>query len=205
MSDAPRDPRDRARPQDRFRAADPSGYRVAIALDDRAFETLTDIPPQPGRLLFVGLSPSPVSVAAGHYHQDRAGRAFWRRLIRAQVLPEDAPLNTADEALAARGHGLTDLVKLPAITDAASDASLRAGVGPLWQKIALWRPAAVVFIEHRAASACAGRPVPEDFGPIDKMALAGRPCILMPGPSAPRADVETGLLVIRNLVSIIGR
>jgi hypothetical protein len=176
-----------------------------MALDDRALETLADIPPRPGRLLFVGLSPSPVSIVAGHYHQDRAGRAFWRRLMRAQVLADDTPLDTADEALAARGHGITDLVKVPAKADVASEASLRVGVGPLWQKIALWRPAAIVFIERRAASACAGRPVPEDFGPIDKMALAGRPCILMPGPSAPRADVETGLLVIRNLISIIGR
>ena len=105
---------------------------------------------------------------------------------------------------AAGGHGITDLVKLPAVTDGeASDASLRAGVGPLWQKIALWRPAAVVFIEHRAASACAGRPVPETFGPIEGMALAGRPCILMPRPSAPRADVDLGVLVIRNLVAIL--
>ena len=79
------------------------------------------------------------------------------------------------------------------------------GVGPLWQKIALWRPAANVFIDRRAASACAGRPIPEDYGPIDGLALAGRPCILMPAPSASRADVRTGMLVIRNLVSIIER
>ena len=36
----------------------------------------------------------------------------------------------------------------------ASDAELTAGVGPLWQKIALWRPAAIVFVYKRAATIC---------------------------------------------------
>ena len=53
----------------------------------RAIETLADLPPLRDHLLFVGLNPSPVSVQAGHYHQGRLGRTFWRRLMLAQVLP----------------------------------------------------------------------------------------------------------------------
>ena len=42
--------------------------------------------------------------------------------------------------------------------------SLTAGVGPLWQKIAVWRPAAVVFIYKRAATIAAGRALEAALG-----------------------------------------
>ena len=56
----------------------PGSHRVTILVGGRPVETLADLPPERGRLLFVGLNPSPVSVAAGHYHQGRLGRRFWR-------------------------------------------------------------------------------------------------------------------------------
>jgi hypothetical protein len=68
----------------------------------------------------------------------------------------------------------------------------------------VWRPAAVVFVYKRAAEACAGRRVPEPWGHVEDLALAARPCFLMPAPYAPRADVDEGLNVIRNLRSAIG-
>ncbi len=177
---------------------------ATLILDGLPVESLADIPPEPGHLLFVGLNPSPVSVAAGHYHQGRLGRQLWRRLVAATILPPTTDLDAADDALAAEGHGITDLLKLPTARDVADDASLRAGVGPLWQKVAVWRPAAVVFVYKRAAEACAGRRIPEPWGRVDGMALAARPCFLMPGPYATRTDVEAGLNVIRNLRTAIG-
>jgi len=179
-------------------------HRVTLVLDGRSVETLADLPPEPGRLLFVGLNPSPVSVAAGHYHQGRLGRTFWRRLVLAGILPPGTDLDRADDALVAAGHGITDLRKVPTARDTASVEELRAGVGRLWQKIAVWRPAAVVFVYKRAAEACAGRPIPERWGRIEGMALAARPCFLMPGPYAPRAEVDQGLNLLRNLGSAIG-
>ena len=104
----------------------------------------------------MGLNPSPVSVEAGHYHQGRLGQTFWRRLMTAGVIPRGTPIETADDALMAAGHGITDLIKLPTPRDEATEAELTAGVGPLWQKIAIWRPAAVVFIYKRAANALRG-------------------------------------------------
>jgi len=180
-------------------------HRITLILDGLPVETLADIPPEPGRLLFVGLNPSPVSVAAGHYHQGRLGRTFWRRLVAATILPPGIEIETADDALVVVGHGITDLLKLPTARDDADDATLRAGVGPLWQKIAVWRPAAVVFVYKRAAEACAGRRIPEPWGPVEAMAMAARPCFLMPGPYAAREDVDAGLNVIRNLRSAIER
>jgi double-stranded uracil-DNA glycosylase len=177
----------------------PGSHRTTIVVAGKNVDTLADLPPLRNRLLFVGLNPSPVSVAAGHYHQGRLGQTFWRRLVAAGILPKGAEVETADDALMAAGHGITDLLKLPSARDTASDADLTAGVGALWQKIAIWRPAATVFVYKRAASIAAGRPLKEKWGQLASVALAGRPCFLMPGPYAPREEVDEGLNFIRNL------
>lgn len=174
-----------------------------LTVDGTLIETLEDLPPLRDRLLFVGLNPSPVSVEAGHYHQGRLGQTFWRRLMLSGILPPGTPVETADDALIAEGHGITDLLKVVSPRDEASDTRLRAGVGPLWQKIAVWRPAAVVFIYKRGASAAAGRELPEPWGHLQDVALAGRPCILMPGPYATTEQVDEGVNFLRNLVSAL--
>jgi TDG/mug DNA glycosylase family protein len=184
---------------------DPGPHRTTIVVDGQDIETLADLPPLRDHLLFVALNPSPVSVEAGHYHQGQLGRAFWRRLMLAGVLPADTPLEAADDALVAAGHGITDLIKRPTPRDTATDAELTAGVGALWQKVAVWRPAAVVFVYKRAASICAGRHLSERWGHLAGVALAGRPCILMPGPYAPTEEVDEGLNFLRNITSALPR
>jgi len=181
----------------------PGPHRATIAVGGVTVETLADLPPLRDRLLFVGLNPSPISVAAGHYHQGRLGRSFWRRLMTAGVLPSTTPIETADDALMAAGHGITDLLKIPTARDEATDVALTAGVGPLWQKIAIWRPAAVVFIYKRGASISAGRALTESWGQLPGVALAGRPCFLMPGPYAPLEQVDEGLNFLRNLAAAL--
>ncbi|HXI79671.1 MAG TPA: uracil-DNA glycosylase family protein [Verrucomicrobiae bacterium] len=183
----------------------PGPHRTTIEIDGVAVETLADLPPLRDRLLFVGLNPSPVSVAAGHYFQGRLGRAFWERLIVAQILPRDTPIEAADDMLVAVGHGLSDLRKVPSARDTATDSELRAGVGPLWQKIAIWSPAAVVFVYKRAAEIAAGRSLTEPWGQLVGVALSGRPCFLMPGPYAPSAEVAAGLNLLRNLGASLPR
>jgi hypothetical protein len=123
--------------------------------------------------------------------------------MTAGVIPRGTPIETADDALMAAGHGITDLIKLPTPRDEATDAALTAGVGPLWQKIAIWRPAAVVFIYKRAANACAGRQLTEPWGHLPGVALAGRPCILLPGPYAPTQSVDEGINFLRNISSAL--
>ena len=155
----------------------PGPHVVTLTIDGQRVQTLADLPPMRDRLLFVGLNPSPVSVDAGHYHQGTLGRAFWKRLITARILPPGTEIETADDALVAAGHGITDLLKIPTARDEATDADLTAGIGPLWQKIALWRPAAVVFIYKRAASIAAGRPLEEPWGQLHR-GRARRPAVL---------------------------
>jgi TDG/mug DNA glycosylase family protein len=183
----------------------PGEHRTTLVVDGVPTETLADLPPLRDHLLFVGLNPSPVSVEAGHYHQGRLGRTFWRRLMLATVLPSGTDVESADDALTEAGHGITDLLKVPTPRDDATDAELRSGVGPLWQKVAIWRPAAVVFVYKRAAVACAGRPLAETWGHMEGVALAGRPCFLMPGPYAPTEEVDEGLNFLRNLSAALPR
>jgi double-stranded uracil-DNA glycosylase len=181
----------------------PGSHRTTLEIDGRRTETLADLPPLRDRLLFVGLNPSPVSVEAGHYHQGRLGRTFWRRLMLAGILPPGTPVEDADDALVKAGHGITDLLKRPTPRDEATDTDLTTGVGPLWQKIALWRPAAVVYIYKRAASISAARPLDERWGQLAGVAMAGRPCFLMPGPYAPTEEVDEGLNFLRNLAAAL--
>jgi TDG/mug DNA glycosylase family protein len=179
----------------------PGPHRTTTIVEGEPVQTLADLPPGRDGLLFVGLNPSPVSIEAGHYHQGRLGRTFWRRITAAGILPAGTPVETADDALLAAGHGITDLIKRPSARDEASDAELTAGVGPLWQKIALWRPGAVVFIYKRAATIAAGRPLSEPWGQLAGVALAGRPCFLLPGPYAPTESVDEGINFLHNLAA----
>ena len=183
----------------------PGEHRATVVVDGVTTETLADLPPLRDHLLVVGLNPSPVSVEAGHYHQGRLGRTLWRRLMLATVLPPGTDIESADDALTEAGHGITDLLKVPTPRDEATDAELRSGVGPLWQKVAIWRPAAVVFVYKRAAVACAGRTLAETWGHLEGVALAGRPCFLMPGPYAPTEEVDEGLNFLRNLSAALPR
>ncbi|MDP9483238.1 MAG: hypothetical protein M3P84_08460 [Chloroflexota bacterium] len=182
---------------------EPGPHLATIEIDGVATTTLADLPPLRDRLLFVGLNPSPVSVEAGHYHQGPLGRTFWRRLMLAGILPSGTAVETADDALMAQGHGITHLLKAPTEHNEATDADLTAGVGPLWQKIALWRPAAIVFINKRAAEIAAGRKLEEPWGQLVGVALAGRPCFLMPAPDATTEQVDEGLNLLRNLASAL--
>jgi TDG/mug DNA glycosylase family protein len=183
----------------------PGEHHATLTIDGVPIATLADLPPLRDHLLFVGMHPSPESVAAGHYHRDRVGQTFWRRLMLATVLPPATALETADDTLVATGHGITDLLKRPPDRRTPGDAELRAGVGPLWQKVALWRPAAVVFLFGRVASACAGREVTQGWGHLDGVALAGRPCFLLPAPHASVEDVDEGLNFLRNLAAALPR
>jgi TDG/mug DNA glycosylase family protein len=89
-------------------------HRVKLEFDGRSVDTLADILPPRGplRVLFVGKTPSPVSVEAGHYFQGRMGKGLWKRLAEVGLL-ECAPGEFPDDRLLDHGFGMTDLCKLP--------------------------------------------------------------------------------------------
>ena len=59
----------------------------------------------------------------------------------------------------------------------------------------------MVFIYKRAASIAAGRHLEEPWGQLQGVALAGRPCFLLPGPYAPVESVDEGINFLHNLAS----
>ncbi len=188
----------------------PGSHRKVAVVAGAEIETLSDLPPARGGLLFVDIAPAIESVRAGHHEQDRAGRILWDRLVRAGVLPHDTRLETADDSLVAMGHGLAVLdlrprSDEPGVAYDATDAELTAGVGPLWQRIALWRPGAIVFVSRRAAEIAAGRPLREPWGVLEEVALAGRPCVLLPSADAEDETVDVALSLLRNLVASLPR
>lgn len=159
-------------------------------------ESLPDVPPKPGGVLLVGINPAPVSVSAGHYYQGRLGRRLWRRLEEVGLLRDPAP-GSEDEAFAAAGHGLTDLVKRPTpSSDLLSTAELRAGAKSLLEKIRKWQPGLVLFAFRAPAVELLGRDVkPGPCGEVE-----GVPAFLLTGPYTAKAESKQ---IDRELIGLL--
>jgi TDG/mug DNA glycosylase family protein len=165
------------------RSQDP-GHRVSITWNGERIETLADLL-RPGlRAVCVGINPSPVSVAAGHYYRGRVGQRFWARLRQADVLNE-APGFEDDTAFAA-GIGFTDIIKRPSPrADDLSAAELERGRAELREKLLACEPGLLVFTFKKTAVALFGQF--EGYGHRPELGLAGIPTFVMPGPYE-RAD-----------------
>jgi hypothetical protein len=87
------------------------GHRVTEPMGKETF-TLADLL-RPGlRAVVVGINPSPISVAAGHYYQGRLGQRFFKRLDGAAVV-DLSGAGWADDCAFRTGIGFTDVVKRP--------------------------------------------------------------------------------------------
>ena len=142
--------------------------------------TLPDHPCQPDGILLVGINPSPVSVAVGHYYQGRLGTRLWSRLRRLGVLDGDLD-DWEDERFIASGNGLTDLVKRPtARASQLSQEDLARGRAVLVDKVREWRPGLLLFAFRPPAEALLGNSVTPGRGPN----FEAIPTFLMSGPYA---------------------
>jgi TDG/mug DNA glycosylase family protein len=119
-----------------------------IEVDGVDLPTLADILPERGtlRALFVGKTPSPASVEAGHYFEGRMGKGLWKRLGEAGILSAAAG-GYADDALLGAGFGVTDLCKVPRpFGDEPARDEYEAG----WERVAgiaqRLRPRILVFV-----------------------------------------------------------
>ncbi len=161
-------------------------------------DTLPDRPCAPGAVLLVGINPSPVSVAAGHYYRGQNGQRMWDRLRHVALLPS-CPAAWEDDCFAAAGNGLTDLVKRPtsSLLD-LSPAELYAGRAALADKIRAWKPGLLLFAFRAPAEQLLGR----DVRPGRCADYEGVPTFLMVGPYAAAKDVAANLGELRSFVAL---
>lgn len=162
-----------------------SGHRVVETWRGEQVETLADLLKPGLRAVCVGINPSPVSVAAGHYYQGQVGQRFWARLRQVGLLEEPGD-GFEDDAAFAAGVGFTDIVKRPSARadDLAAD-ELRAGKSELARKLKRFRPELVIFtFKKTAVVLCGGFP---GHGFVHGVDVAGIPAFVMPGPYE-RAD-----------------
>ena len=123
-------------------------HLAEISVDGEELVTLADILPERGtlRALFIGKTPSPASIEAGHYFEGRMGKGLWKRLADAGLL-NPQPGGFADDALLEQGFGVTDLCKVPRpFGDEPSQAEYEDG----WDRVSAiatrWRPRILVFV-----------------------------------------------------------
>ena len=123
-------------------------HRIEMDIDGQAVTTLADILPARGPLqvLFIGKTPSPVSIEAGHYFPGRIGKGLWKRLDEVGVL-HAVPGRSPDDLLLEVGYGMTDVCKLPRpFGEEPTEAEYTAG----WERvngiITRTRPRILVFV-----------------------------------------------------------
>jgi TDG/mug DNA glycosylase family protein len=174
-------------------------HRVTIDWLDEQVETLADLL-RPGlRAICVGINPSPLSVAAGHYYQGQIGRRFWQRLQQAGGI-EATGTGCEDNAAFLAGIGFTDIVKRPtARADAISAAEFEHGRELLVEKLRRYRPALLIFTFKKTATSLFG-PF-KGHGHRPELELGGAEIFVMPGPYERADRVAAALKQLRNLLA----
>ena len=154
-------------------------------------ETLEDLLADNLRAVCVGINPSPVSLAAGHYYQGRAGQRFFARLREAGVISQTND-GYEDDAAFRAGIGFTDIVKRP--TPSAKDVrpeEYAHGREVLDAKFDRYRPSLVIFTFKKTAEILFGRFAGNGFMP--DLRLAHSDVFVMPGPYESGATAQATL------------
>ena len=174
-------------------------HRIEVDWMGEQVETLADLL-RPGlRAICVGINPSPVSVAAGHYYQGQIGRRFWQRLQRAGVI-EATGTGREDDAAFLAGIGFTDIIKRPtARADAISAAEFEQGGELLVEKLRRYRPTLLIFTFKKTATSLFGRF--KGHGHRPELELGGAEVFVMPGPYERADRVASALEQLRSLLA----
>lgn len=155
-------------------------HRVREVWMGEEVETLEDLMRSQLRAVCVGINPSPVSVAAGHYYQGRAGQRFFERLRSVGLLPEGSD-NYEDDQAFAHGIGFTDIIKRPS----ANAKELRPveyihGRERLRAVLEKNKPSLVIFTFKKTAEVMFGKFAGNGF--IPGLQLGQTEVFVMPGP-----------------------
>ena len=167
--------------------SDEPGHRLTETWMGRDTLTLADLL-RPGlQAVVVGINPSPVSVAAGHYYQGQLGQRFFQRLDEVGVIHLSAAAFEDDAAYAA-GVGFTDVVKRPTRrATGLHPAELEHGRELLDRKLSRLKVPKVLFTFKSSAEAVLG---PLARPGLQTHTIAGAEVFVMPGPMAAGAITQ---------------
>ena len=159
-----------------------------IEIGGRQIETLHELL-RPGlRLIVVGINPSPVSVAAGHYYQGKLGRRFWDRL-QAAGIAIDLTVGREDEDAFSQGVGFADIIRYPtANARTISPRDLQAALPDFERRIAATDCRRLLFVFAAARQAASS------------LGMRGYELFDMPGPYEERTVVEERLAQLRRAI-----
>jgi TDG/mug DNA glycosylase family protein len=202
----------RARPAPKTAADDPfsgltmsadPGHRITATWMDETVTTLADLL-RPGlNMVIVGINPSPVSVAAGHYYQGQIGQRFYARIAQAGIV-DLAAAGSADDAAYAAGIGFTDVVKRPTLrAHGLRPGELQHGRALLDEKLAALHVPRVLFTFKGGAQALLG--TFEGHGLLADRTLAGADVFVMPGPMERTDRVQLALAQLADWWACDGR
>jgi TDG/mug DNA glycosylase family protein len=181
--------------RERDRGAMPN-HRISAEWMGEAVETLEDLL-RPGlRAVCVGINPSPVSVAAGHYYQGRVGQRFFARLRSAALIP--AGEGYEDDLAFAEGVGFTDIVKRPTPNaKGIAREEYEYGKQLLAGKLIEYCPELVIFTFKKTAEVLFGKFAGNGF--VEGLHLSRSEVFVVPGPyeAATSASATLQLLAKR--------
>lgn len=144
-----------------------TSYATTLTWRGEACATLADVLAPDLVCVFVGLNPSPVSVAAGHYMRGTLGRQFWAMLDHYGILrlPTDGRL--PDEVLLENDFGFTDLAKCPSPrAHSLTREDIDEGREMLREKIASYRPKILCSVYKSTIERLMGKRYPHQYGPL---------------------------------------
>jgi TDG/mug DNA glycosylase family protein len=177
------------------------GYQGVEEWMGPEYLTLRDVLPESPRAVIVGLNPSPVSVAAGHYYQGRVGQRQLRRLGSAGLFALADGARTFEEAALAAGVGFTDIVKRPTVGEKDLVAGeLEHGRAQLSEKLrALCVPLVVCVFRH-PVEALLGRKAAGGPGIQNARTAWGAQVFRMPGPFDAVAKADAVITDLQTLL-----
>jgi len=171
------------------------GHRVTDIWMGETVFTLADLV-RPGlRGVVVGINPSPVSVAEGHYYRGTLGRRFWTSLRDADVVPTGGGFD--DDRAFVAGLGFTDVVKHATARETGlRPGELQHGRALLEARLADLGVSRIIFTFKKAATTLLG---PFDgFGLLPGRPLADAEVFVMSGPMAKTTDRVYAITQLRE-------
>ncbi len=178
-----------------------SAYRTLIRWRDSDVETLADIVGEGLDVLFVGLNPSPVSVAKGHYHQGRLGQQFWKLLVHHGILPRPGPGQFHDQLLLANRFGITDIVKVPSPrADSLRPEDIAYGRQLLLEKIRRFGPKIVCSVYKAAMGNLLDTSLKNQWGLL-KPRIEQSLVFILPFPYRPADELDVHMRGLQTLIN----